>query len=254
MTSIPINISAADVRLLTAFLGSKNRPENTLSFHELQGFLFAVASSPETIAPSEWMPVISDEEDLGLADEGEAQKILGLIMAVYNQVNRAVLEHSSAMPVACAFDDDTTANFKDDSSISQWSRGFVAGHDWLLEIWDDYLDGYPGDEIDDELGASLMVLTCFASRQLAQAYYAEGDGGDNEIRSMSFEKFAQTMVNLFPDAMASYANIGRTIFETNYENETPVQEPAKSTKIGRNEPCTCGSGKKYKKCCGSNLH
>lgn len=26
---------------------------------------------------------------------------------------------------------------------------------------------------------------------------------------------------------------------------------AKSNKIGRNEPCPCGSGKKYKKCCGS---
>jgi uncharacterized protein len=25
---------------------------------------------------------------------------------------------------------------------------------------------------------------------------------------------------------------------------------AKSTKIGRNEPCPCGSGKKFKKCCG----
>ena len=23
-------------------------------------------------------------------------------------------------------------------------------------------------------------------------------------------------------------------------------------KIGRNDPCTCGSGKKYKKCCGRN--
>jgi uncharacterized protein YecA (UPF0149 family) len=26
--------------------------------------------------------------------------------------------------------------------------------------------------------------------------------------------------------------------------------PAKSEKIGRNAPCPCGSGKKYKKCCG----
>jgi len=25
---------------------------------------------------------------------------------------------------------------------------------------------------------------------------------------------------------------------------------AVSTKVGRNEPCPCGSGKKYKKCCG----
>jgi uncharacterized protein YchJ len=27
------------------------------------------------------------------------------------------------------------------------------------------------------------------------------------------------------------------------------QEPVRSSKIGRNEPCPCGSGKKYKKCC-----
>ena len=26
-----------------------------------------------------------------------------------------------------------------------------------------------------------------------------------------------------------------------------------SKKIGRNDPCPCGSGKKYKKCCGANL-
>ncbi len=27
----------------------------------------------------------------------------------------------------------------------------------------------------------------------------------------------------------------------------------KGTKVGRNDPCPCGSGKKYKKCCGANL-
>jgi preprotein translocase subunit SecA len=32
------------------------------------------------------------------------------------------------------------------------------------------------------------------------------------------------------------------------------QQPAKvEKKIGRNDPCVCGSGKKYKKCCGKNL-
>jgi uncharacterized protein YecA (UPF0149 family) len=29
-----------------------------------------------------------------------------------------------------------------------------------------------------------------------------------------------------------------------------MQEPVKSQKVGRNDPCPCGSGKKYKKCCG----
>lgn len=32
--------------------------------------------------------------------------------------------------------------------------------------------------------------------------------------------------------------------------ETKFTSTASSQKIGRNEPCPCGSGKKYKKCCG----
>jgi uncharacterized protein len=28
--------------------------------------------------------------------------------------------------------------------------------------------------------------------------------------------------------------------------------PARAAKIGRNDPCPCGSGRKYKKCCGAS--
>ncbi len=31
----------------------------------------------------------------------------------------------------------------------------------------------------------------------------------------------------------------------------PIKPVKADKKIGRNEPCPCGSGKKYKKCCGS---
>jgi preprotein translocase subunit SecA len=34
----------------------------------------------------------------------------------------------------------------------------------------------------------------------------------------------------------------------NKGNESPRE--TKDKKIGRNDPCSCGSGKKYKKCCG----
>ncbi|MBX3428208.1 MAG: SEC-C domain-containing protein [Hyphomonadaceae bacterium] len=34
------------------------------------------------------------------------------------------------------------------------------------------------------------------------------------------------------------------------EQRTPRQ-PIRSQKVGRNEPCPCGSGKKWKKCCGA---
>ncbi|WP_407668339.1 SEC-C metal-binding domain-containing protein [Oceanobacillus damuensis] len=38
---------------------------------------------------------------------------------------------------------------------------------------------------------------------------------------------------------------------TDAESEAKVQTPVvNEQKIGRNDPCPCGSGKKYKKCCG----
>ena len=35
-------------------------------------------------------------------------------------------------------------------------------------------------------------------------------------------------------------------------SQTNDQGPKKSEKVGRNEPCPCKSGKKYKKCCLTN--
>jgi len=37
---------------------------------------------------------------------------------------------------------------------------------------------------------------------------------------------------------------------TNHSEEAVKRVPKKTTKIGRNEPCPCGSNKKYKQCCG----
>ena len=34
------------------------------------------------------------------------------------------------------------------------------------------------------------------------------------------------------------------------EGKMVKSQPVSVTKIGRNDPCSCGSGKKYKKCCG----
>jgi preprotein translocase subunit SecA len=35
------------------------------------------------------------------------------------------------------------------------------------------------------------------------------------------------------------------------EEETPPTQPPAPAKVGRNDPCPCGSGKKYKKCHGA---
>jgi len=243
-------MNKAGTQLLVEFLKNPARPDGTLRFHELQGFLFAIACSPETIAPSEWLPMIGNDEDLTFADQNEAQGILGLVMALYNEINTAVLERSNSLPAGCAFDKNISKNFEDDSSISQWSRGFAAGHDWLAEVWEEYLF----DELDEECGAALMVLSFFGSKRLANAYYTDMRPGKRKRGDESFEGFAITMRRMFPDALASYAHIGRSIFEAVLEHSKGGGEPAVSEKIGRNEPCPCGSGKKYKTCCGGQLH
>lgn len=33
--------------------------------------------------------------------------------------------------------------------------------------------------------------------------------------------------------------------------DAPIQQAHSSRSVGRNDPCPCGSGKKYKKCCGA---
>jgi uncharacterized protein len=243
-------MNRADARLLEDFLGSPVRPEGTLNYHELQGFLFAIACSPETIAPSEWLPTIGNEEDLKFADQNEAQEILGLIMTLYNEINVAVLERSNSMPAGCVFHEDISEDFEDHSPISRWSRGFAAGHDWLAETWEEYLFG----ELDKECGATLMVLSFFSSRRLAEAYFSDMRPGKHKRGDEPFENFAKTMRKMFPDALASYAHIGRSIFEAILEHDSGSGESALSEKIGRNEPCPCGSGKKYKKCCGGPIH
>ncbi len=42
----------------------------------------------------------------------------------------------------------------------------------------------------------------------------------------------------------------KTSSMNNARQSSTMQAPAISVKVGRNDPCTCGSGKKYKKCCG----
>ncbi len=64
-----------------------------------------------------------------------------------------------------------------------------------------------------------------------------------------------TILAAAPDKIADWVVI---LNEWRLANTQPVQDidprvvtvPGK--KVGRNEPCPCGSGKKYKKCCGLN--
>ncbi len=45
----------------------------------------------------------------------------------------------------------------------------------------------------------------------------------------------------------------REVTENKYNEEPAEKKPVRVNKIGRNDPCPCNSGKKYKKCCGKKM-
>ena len=78
----------------------------------------------------------------------------------------------------------------------------------------------------------------------------EGGGKNDESGAISF--VARYEVNGVPHELREDAAFAREdgqwrYVDGNVHGHTPYKRAA--PKIGRNEPCPCGSGKKYKKCC-----
>ena len=63
-----------------------------------------------------------------------------------------------------------------------------------------------------------------------------------------------TFIRRYPkDQYKSVGEFIRKIGGYKYYEQWIRANPMKSKKIGRNEPCPCNSGKKYKKCCASTV-
>lgn len=63
-----------------------------------------------------------------------------------------------------------------------------------------------------------------------------------EVTAVFKEKGWQYKIELEPDKPEDVADLERLL--------NPPQPQRVEKKLGRNEPCSCGSGKKYKNCCG----
>lgn len=131
-------------------------------------------------------------------------------------------------------------NLTTDAPLSQWAQGFGAGYDYLEEVWDASIP----DEFDEDFGTLLMTLTFFSSRTLAAAYHEDMKGRG------TLDQLARSVVEIFPTAMGEYAELGRLLYRARLEASDLDTEPNPQSKIGRNDSCPCGSGKKFKKCCG----
>lgn len=234
-------MSSSALPSLAAFLSAPARPNGTLLYHELQGFLFAVACCPDLITPSDWLPEVFYGLSAGYRSRAEAQHIVGELTRVYNEVNASVLTGSPTLPPDCTVHGDVLANFDAGAPLCQWARGFIAGDEWLAEAWDVEAPDDEDEEVGEEIDGAALVLSFFGARETAELLVREGEFGDDTL-----DVVAARMLALIPEAMASYAHIGRHVLAPAY---APVEQ-RRVTKVGRNDPCPCGSGRKFKQCCG----
>ena len=238
--TVPL-FTGSQATLLTRFLSSPQRPKDTLTYPQLAGFLFSLGNGPELIPPSEWTPLVFNDQEVLYETKAEAEQVLQAMMALYNDCIRERTGGRVSLPPGCEIRPWPMDNLSADAPLSQWAQGFGMGYDYLAEVWNEYTP----DEFDEDFGALLMTLSFFTSLKLAEAYHQETKGKG------SLEQFAQTVIEIFPDAMREYAHLGRAIYQARLEAGDLDLAPSNHTKIGRNDPCPCGSGKKFKKCCGA---
>jgi len=136
------------------------------------------------------------------------------------------------------------------------------------------------DAREDELGAEVMreleraVLLRMvdekwmdhldAMDQLREGIGLRAYGQKNPLIEYKFESYQmfQNMIDTIREDVVRYiyrVNVvqapqpQRQTVENKYLEEAASSPVRNEVKIGRNDPCPCGSGKKYKKCCGRDL-
>lgn len=206
--------------------------EEAMLLEELDGFIAGLLVCPELIKPSEWLPVVwGTEGGDGPAFDSLAQmnRVLGLMMEHYNDVARTLIEHPDRYGPLFAVDERTNEI-----------------------LWEPWIAGF---EKAVKLRPAAWQKLLVAKAETAQAIsglltLADVDRGDARFS----EEQLDALTAAAPDKIAPWIV---TLNEWRLANHAPMQEPlsplsTSAGKVGRNEPCPCGSGKKYKKCCGLN--
>ena len=107
------------------------------------------------------------------------------------------------------------------------------------------------DHIDqmDQLKQGIS-LRSMAQRDPLQEYKIEGFDMFEEMNRMVQEDAVRFAYNAMINIQPKVHKVLSESTENKPERPKKASAQAQSQKIGRNDPCPCGSGKKYKQCCG----
>jgi uncharacterized protein len=202
----------------------------------IDGLVTAAVIAPED--PEDWLDHIWVEGGLSKLTVARARELTSLVEDQYAQVTNQLF-----------YDEATYSPFLDDQSnelaaASEWAAGFRFGIRLLPEPWQPLIE-------DEGTRTLLCAIFCLErDESLSDAERAEAPFSDippamrDDLRRRARPMLAEILPVLNAASLeldTAWSDIDLDAPEEPYVRATP--------KVGRNEPCPCGSGKKYKKCC-----
>lgn len=230
-------LSDAELDRLERYLARIPAHREPFDLCELDGFLAAMLVHPETLPPSRWTPYLLDSRGRALElpwTQREHGEFVDLVMRRYNELAYAIAERTRFDPIVYPLLDwDTGEPMQGPEGIAaldRWATGFAAG-----------ATAFPGllDTSDPVLAAALAgILRHIPAEEEADAQLIAAIDAAAPLDSLDMA------IELLVESVMAVADITR-----------PRQPLRRATpKVGRNEPCPCGSGRKYKLCCGAGAH
>lgn len=212
--------------------------EEAMRLDEIQGYLCAALSGPQPIEEEDRLIDILGSEEALESDAGrEAAGLIGRLA----EVLEAELAAGNP-PVLLLYPKDESDHSPSD--YLPWCQAYLAGVDQAAEDWFEFFEEDDSEDAEDQVNYlderlfPLMVLTGEAEAA-AKEHGEEWPEGDEraEIEDECEEDLPQAVTDIYRFWLAKRG-------VATIRNDDP--------KIGRNDPCPCGSGKKSKQCCGKD--
>ena len=236
MTDLPDYLDALEAALMAL-------PEESeaMVLSQLDGFVAGLVVCPEPIPAEEWLPEVwgddaSDEAVLALFGDAErVTAVVGLILQHHAETARVLAEQPDDYGPIYDVAPETQDADPDDGEVmwQGWVLGFQSALALRPEIWEPLFEADEDDPARQALDA-LMALHDIAT-------------GESDLPPDTLAEMEAAAPDLLPALVIS---LGAWRDDPAGGAWRPT-EPVRVTKIGRNDPCPCGSGKKYKKCCGA---
>lgn len=208
-----------------AFLASPAAPPSAMGAVELEGYLTGLAVVPEIVLPSIWITGLWGDEEPVFDSNEQLQEALDSVMGHYNAVIRQI-DGKGKRWKPMFFTPDGAADIE---LCRQWVRGFWKASIFAPDTWLDLAD-------DERTQFLVQPFTVFMDL----------DDIDEQLSPEEIDEIRRESAEFIPRVLSAL----RKLAQIRAGEETIPARP--SRKVGRNEPCPCGSGKKYKRCCGLN--